>query len=1063
MASLPDQIAEDNTAVMPRMWLKVVRRAAALLLVVLLGLVAYGWTQREKIARDLIGEQLAGLDLPVTYDVSVISTERQVLENIVVGDPVRPDLTIERIDVELAYGFGIPEIGRIIVTKPRLFGSYRKGKLSFGSLDRVLFDNARESTGFPALDIKLVDGRGLIDSEFGPLGLKLEGAGRLDGGFAGTIAAVAPSVTLQQCRMGRSTLYGDLRLEKASIEWSGPIRTAMVDCPQFAAKLGKADAQAQVSLTNDFSAITAKAELAGTRLSASGVAARGLKGDINLKFAENGLVSKFDLTASAISSSQFEANSLRLDGQLRSGKNLAAMELRGSVAGKAITSGAGIGSQLAALSGTAEGTLAQPLLEKLRRAIADEFKGTNLDADFTARQTDGAITLVVPQAVLRNQAGAGLISVSQLQFAQSGTAAPKVSGNFRVDGRNLPKMTGRMERTAGGQSLFRLRMDDYNAGDSRASVPELLVTQNASGAVGFAGSVEASGPLPGGFARGLRVPLNGSWSSTGSLSIWRNCTDVGFDSLAFANLVLTSQKITLCPVRGSAIVRQDERGLKIAAGLANVRIAGSLAGTPMTLKSGPVGFAYPGVATARQLEIALGPKSAASRFVISDLIANFGGDISGSFSGADIDLAAIPLDLRETSGSWNYRDGTLTIEDAAFNLTDRAPEPRFNPMQADGAGLTLQDSVIDAFASLHPAGSERTVTSVAIRHNLSSGSGFADLTVPGLLLDDGLKIDQLTPLAFGVVANVHGVVTGSGRIDWSPNRITSSGEFSSESIDLAAAFGPVKGASGTIRFSDLLNPTTAPNQTIRVASINPGIEVFDGIIGFSLVDGQILGVTGGTWPFMGGTLRLKPTKLNLGIAEKRSYILEVEGLDAGRFVNNLEMENLLATGVFDGTLPIVFDELGNGQIIGGLLEARAPGGNVAYIGQLTYEDLSPIANFAFDTLRSLDYSTMRIEMDGPLTGDILTRIQLGKVKQGEGTKRNFITRQLADLPLQFNVNIRAPFFQLFSSMRSLYDPTALQDPRTLGLIVDGPDIQLPNAKRQDPLPAKPQVPANDNN
>ena len=43
---------------------------------------------------------------------------------------------------------------------------------------------------------------------------------------------------------------------------------------------------------------------------------------------------------------------------------------------------------------------------------------------------------------------------------------------------------------------------------------------------------------------------------------------------------------------------------------------------------------------------------------------------------------------------------------------------------------------------------------------------------------------------------------------------------------------------------------------------------------------------------------------------------------------------------------MVFDENG-GRIDNGMLKSRPPGGNVAYVGALTYENLNPIANFAF--------------------------------------------------------------------------------------------------------------------
>src|SRR5690606_13294984 len=137
------------------------------------------------------------------------------------------------------------------------------------------------------------------------------------------------------------------------------------------------------------------------------------------------------------------------------------------------------------------------------------------------------------------------------------------------------------------------------------------------------------------------------------------------------------------------------------------------------------------------------------------------------------------------------------------------------------------------------------------------------------------------------------------------------------------------------------------DQRVRVASINPGIEVYDGEIGIELTNGEVLRMTGGVWPFMGGTLTMRPVTLNIGVSEVRAYILEIVGLEASQFVQRMELENVSATGTFDGIMPLIFDRNGNGRIEGGRLVSRPPGGNVAYVGALTYEDLSPMANIAF--------------------------------------------------------------------------------------------------------------------
>src|SRR6185369_9699441 len=120
------------------------------------------------------------------------------------------------------------------------------------------------------------------------------------------------------------------------------------------------------------------------------------------------------------------------------------------------------------------------------------------------------------------------------------------------------------------------------------------------------------------------------------------------------------------------------------------------------------------------------------------------------------------------------------------------------------------------------------------------------------------------------------------------------------------------------RFTDLLGLVTAPDQKVRIASINPGIEVTDGEVGFEIRAGSLLRVHGAKWPFLGGTLELRPVDLNLGVAETRRYVLVVTGLNAAQFVEHMDLENISATGTFDGELPLVFDSNG-GRIVGGML------------------------------------------------------------------------------------------------------------------------------------------------
>ena len=194
--------------------------------------------------------------------------------------------------------------------------------------------------------------------------------------------------------------------------------------------------------------------------------------------------------------------------------------------------------------------------------------------------------------------------------------------------------------------------------------------------------------------------------------------------------------------------------------------------------------------------------------------------------------------------------------------------------------------------------------------------------------------------------------------------------------------------------------------------------------------------------------------MRLGASDERRFTLRLTAADAAKFIQQIDMSNVAATGVFDGDLPLVFDEQG-GRIEGGLLTSRPPGGNVSYVGALTYKDMGAMANFAFQSLRSLDYRQMRIGVDGALAGEIVTRVRIDGVTQGAGAKQNYFTRQIGKLPIRFNINVRAPFQRLLRSFRSLYDPSYVTDPRELGLVDQGGrPIAPPPSDVQPPVSRK---------
>lgn len=1003
----------------PRRW---PRRIAAGVAVVALAAGSTAWLARERIAADAIDGYLADNGVPATYDIISLTPREQVIANLVIGDPARPDLTVRRMVVTLGAGWQGPEVRAVRVEGARLYASLRGGRVSLGALDPLVFTDSDAPPRLPAIDLALRDARALVESDYGRIGVKLEGAGRLDDGFAGILAATAPGIGTEGCRAAGATLYGKLTTNGGAPTIDGPLRLAGLECAD--ARLARADIGTRASLRPDFAAAEADLAIRGAGGAYGDLSGEGLTGTARLGWSEGRVALAHDLALVGIAAPQGRLARLSAEGAWRGTADGASGQWEGSLRAAGLAPAPGLTSSLAEAARGAEGTLASPLLDKVRASLEAGLAGASIAVDATLRHRGTETSLVIPEASLATRRGTRVLALSRASAGLGEGGLTGLSGNLLAGGAGLPDINARIAQGPDGDWTMRLAMADYAAGANRLAIPGLTLRAAANGAVRFDGLLTASGDLPGGGVEDLSLPLEGSWSQGAGLALGTRCTPLRFASLALSGLALEGQAITLCPERGGPILAWRD-GLKLAARTGALRLEGTMGESPASLAAGSAVLRYPGTFRIENLAASIGSGENAVNLAAASLEGSLTGETAGTFAGGTARLAAVPFDLDAVGGRWAFAEGALKVTGGAFTLLDR-PEAgtpaRFAPLVAEGAGLTLADNRITADARLRHPASGRAIADVMVTHDLDTAAGGARFTVPGITFDAALQPEDLSYLAKGVIALADGTVSGNGRIDWRGGDITSSGTFASDGFDFAAAFGPVRGVAGKVVFTDLVNLTTAPDQRLTVAAINPGVEVLAGTIQFELRDGTVLSVEDARFPLMGGTLLLRPLEMDFGKSEERRYVFEVVGLDAAQFVAQMELTNLSATGIFDGTVPIVFDAQGNGRIEGGMLIAREGGGNVAYVGELTYEDLGTMGNYAFSALRSLDYRQMSVGLGGDLAGEIVTSFNFDGVRQGAGTSRNFITRRLAELPIRFRVNVRSEnFYELATMVRSFWD------------------------------------------
>lgn len=1022
------------------------RQVFGSVLLSLVVLLAIAWWQRDSIADRFVESELEGRGVRATYTIDNVGFRTQRIRDLVIGDPANPDLTARLVEVDVALNFSGAALRDVRASGVKVRGRYADGKLTFGELDKFADPDAKQPFEWPDIGLVIKDAQARIDTPWGVIGAGLQGRGLLRNQFAADLSVRAPRITYDDCVVPDVRFDGDLLLEWRQPRLVGPITALSATCKKAGLAVAAPLFDTDVRISETFDKWLGNLGFAARNVNYGKITLAKPAGQISIDGGLSRTNFTFALDRAGLRSKPLTVAQLAITAKGYAGLN--GGRFGGSASGDARIKGGvldkGTLGHMAGIAQQTRDTPIGPLMARIASALqraGDRFAG-ELDFD-VFRDADGALGVTVGSLALNTASGARVRQGGALAL-HSGTDGWRLASpvDLSINGRDLPEVKLAIRQSGGNQWSGNLVIAPYAAGGASLAVPNLEFNGRPGGAWTFEGQARLSGPLPGGMIRGLKLPIDGNYDGR-SFLLYDGCQNIHFDSAKISTLTLRGQTLRLCPDAGGSMLAVGSGGTRFATNIPNLSTGGMLGNTPISANSANIRFSLSQGFTARDVKIVLGQDLVLTTFDIAALSGDFGtAVITGTFAGGSGKIGNVPLLIDEAAGNWRYLNSVLTL-DGNLRVLDAAEVDRFQPMAVPDMMLTLENNIISATGQLAEPKTRRKVAEVDIRHVLGDTSGRALLSVDGLRFNDELQPEMLTPLALGVIANVDGTVFGDGRIEWDANSVRSTGRFATRNMNLAAAFGPAEGLTSEIVFTDLLGLETGPGQLATIASVNPGIPALNGTISYQLLPEQKVAIEAGRWPFAGGELLLEPTVLDFGIEKERRLTFRVIGLDAEKFLSGYDFQNLRVTGVFDGTLPMIFSQDG-GRIVGGALVSRPGGGEVSYLGELAYEDMGTFANFAFNALRSIRYSTLTIGVGGNLDGEIVTDISFTGLQQGSGAKRNFITKQLARIPIQFNVSVRAEFLKLISSIRGLYDAQFAAD-QSLPLLLDKENGQPPVA------------------
>ena len=1048
---------EDEGEVLPvrrrSRWPRLLLGMLLLLAIALAGL----WLVRKPLATRYADRFLAEKGVPARYQVADLGFGRQRLVNVVLGDPRNPDLVADWLEARTAVGLNGPYLIGVRGGRLRLRARWVDGRLSLGSLDRLLPPPSGKAFALPALDVAVQDARVRMETPYGIAGLRISGAGRLDNGFDGRVAMVSDRLG-GACGARRAEAVLSVRSRAPfalarvpTVRLVGPARFAQADCGGVRVAAGQAGLKLELAL-GDRPSWTLDAQLRTGAVRHARAAADSVGGRIAVSGGQK-ISGSAALSAANARGLGIRAGQIGLNGSIvHDPARQVAFGYDGTVAVAAADARALLPRiDPAGLAGTPIEPLAAALNTALSRA-AGAFGGEG-----QVNVTTGPLgtNASVATASLRSVSGTSVSLGDGGGLLWTSRAGLTGDGELRVAGGGLPAVTARLTQRTEGNLRGLVTIAPFAAGGARLAMEPVAFSRDANG-FQLLTTATISGSFAGGRVDGLSLPV-ALRSGGGGLLLNPECAPLGWDRLVISSLVLAPGMLRLCPT-GAALLGTGG-GMSGGARIDAPRLIGRIGSTPVTLAAAGavVRLADRGF-TLDRVQTRIGQPGRVTRLDATSLEGRVvAGQIGGRFAGAGGQIGAVPLILSDAGGDWRFAGGTLTVGGGMMVSDAQVERPRFRPLPMRDVALTLRGNDIAAAGALFGPGaaSARRVADVRLEHDLAGGTGGARFTVPGLRFDGGLQPDQLTPITFGVVADVRGSVTGEGRLDWTPAGVTSTGVFRTTGADLAAAFGPVEGIAGEIRFTDLLALRSAPGQRFTVRSVNPGIAVTDGVVTFQTLPDARVQVEGARWPFAGGELTLEPSLLDFAAQAQRRLTFRVRGMAADRFLQQFDFDNLNATGTFDGVLPMIFDQSG-GRIENGRLTVRPGGGTIAYVGPITQKNIGFWPNLAFQALKSLRYRNLGITMNGPLAGEMVTEVRFAGVSQGEGAKRGgivgLVVGRLQRLPFVFNIRITAPFRGLLDATASFYDPKRLVG-RNLPLLLEEQEkrSRLPQPVIQPPI------------
>ncbi|PQA89440.1 intermembrane phospholipid transport protein YdbH family protein [Hyphococcus luteus] len=309
-------------------------------------------------------------------------------------------------------------------------------------------------------------------------------------------------------------------------------------------------------------------------------------------------------------------------------------------------------------------------------------------------------------------------------------------------------------------------------------------------------------------------------------------------------------------------------------------------------------------------------------------------------------------------------------------------------------------------------------------HDMMTASGETAFSLGNLAFAPGaLQPNRISPALKGIVDAAEGGMDGAIRFGWSPDGVTSSADFQFNEISFVGptrAVTRTSGLNGSVQLTNLWPVTTDGLQTITVSAVDmDALQLGAGAITFDMPGDDSIHLAEAEFPWFGGTIGVYDAKA--AFTGEAVIPLRADNADLAKILDYVDVDGLSGEGVLSGELPVTFED-GKARIENGYFKSEGPG-VLSYVGKGTdaASERSGEADVAFDLLRDFRYESMRVEISGPLDGDLDFVVALEGA--GEITLKNqaMIKEGKGRIPARYTISLEAPLLALINQARLSQD------------------------------------------